>query len=173
MTQESIMRSGDKAPGPDGAPSVVATGLRIIGNVVSGGVVHVEGEVDGDIQCTELTIGAKGRVSGHATAFAVVVFGRMTGTIRAKHVRIASGATVVGEVIHERLTIEAGARLDGFYRPVEKVEMSAAVDVRQQLGRAPQGESVLPRRSLPLSRKRPRGGISLRQPQGLTLKPLH
>lgn len=173
MAQESIRRDGGEPPGSDGAPSVVATGLRIIGNVVSGGGVHVEGEVDGDIQCTELTIGAEGRVSGHATAFAVVVLGRMTGTIRAKHVRIARGATVVGEVIHERLTIEAGARLDGFYRPVERVEISAAVDVRRQFGRASQKETALPRRILPRSRNRTGGGLLLRRPQGLTLKPLH
>jgi cytoskeletal protein CcmA (bactofilin family) len=173
MAQDSIERGGAKASRKDGAPSIIAAGLKIIGNVVSGGVVHIEGEVDGDIQCTELTIGAHGTVTGHVTAASVIVLGRMAGTIRGKSVRIARGATVTGEVIHERLTIEAGARLDGYYRPVEKLTMSADVDVRRQIGRASHGGSLLPRRVLPPFRKRPRSAASLQKPPETTPKPLH
>jgi cytoskeletal protein CcmA (bactofilin family) len=173
MAQESTKRGGAKAPPANGAPSIIAAGLKIIGNVVSGGVVHIEGEVDGDIQCTELTIGAGGTVNGHVTATSVHVLGRMAGTIRGRRVRISRGATVTGEVIHERLMVEAGARLDGYYRPVEKLDISAAVDVRRQIGRASRGESLLPRRILPPFRNRPRSTVSLRHPSDTTTKPLH
>jgi cytoskeletal protein CcmA (bactofilin family) len=173
MAQDSIKRGDTKASRVDGTPSIIATGLKIIGNVVSGGIVHVEGEVDGDIQCTELTIGAAGVVRGHVTAVSVLVLGRMAGTIRGKRVRLARGSTVTGEVIHERLTVEAGARLDGYYRPVEKLTMSAEVDVRRQIGRASQGGSLLPRRMLPPFRKRPRSTVSAQPPQETTGKPLH
>lgn len=173
MAQESTRPGGDKSARAEEPPSIISAGLKIIGNVVSDGVVHIEGEVDGDIQCTELTIGANGKVSGHATAVSVLVLGSMSGTIRGRHVRIARGARVVGEVIHERLTIEHGAWLDGYYRPVDKVEMSAMVDVRRQIGRASQGESVLPRRTLPPFRKRAPSTATLRQPRGSTSEPLH
>jgi cytoskeletal protein CcmA (bactofilin family) len=173
MAQESTGGAADAPSRTNEPPSIIAAGLRIIGNVASGGVVHIEGEVDGDIQCAELTIGAAGRVTGHVTAAAVLVLGSMAGTIRARQVHLGRGARVVGEVIHERLTVDAGAWLDGYYRPVEKVEMSAAVDVRRQIGRAPHGESLLPRRSLPPFRKRPRSAASLRQPKNTAPEPLH
>ena len=172
MARESGNRDGDEASRAEEPPSVIAAGLRIVGDVVSGGVVHIEGEVDGDIRCTELTIGAEGRVKGHVTAAAVVVFGNMAGTIRARHVWLARGATVEAEVIHERLTVEAGARLDGYYRPVEHLDVAAA-DVRRQPGRTRRAEPDLPRRTLPPFRKAPRSALSLRQFQGLTPKPLH
>lgn len=173
MAHDSGRRGGDEASGADDAPSVISEGLRIVGDVVSGGVVHIEGEVDGDIRCTELMIGAEGRVKGHVTAATVVVFGNMAGTIRAQHVRLAHSATVEGEVIHERLTVEAGARLDGYYRPVEHFDTAIAADRRRQPGPAPQGESALSRRTLPPFRKMRRSALSLRQFQGLTPKPLH
>ncbi len=173
MAQKSIERDDAKPSRTDGPPSIIAAGLKIIGNVVSAGVVHIEGEVDGDIQCADLTIGADGTVTGHVTAASVLVLGRMAGTIRGKSVRIGRGARVTGEVIHERLTVEAGAWLDGYYRPVEKLAMSADVDVRRQIGRASQGGSLLPRRVLPPFRKRQRGTVTLQKPPEPTSKPLH
>jgi len=173
MAQDSIKRDGTKASRVDGTPSIIASGLKIIGKVISGGIVHIEGEVDGDIQCAELTIGAKGVVNGHVTAASVLVLGRMAGTIRGRRVRIAHSATVTGEVIHERLTVDAGARLDGYYRPVEKLTMSADVDVRRQIGRASHGAALLPRRMLPPFRKRPRSTVSPPPPPETTPKPLH
>ena len=173
MAQDSTQRDSSKASRAHGAPSILAAGLKIVGNVVSDGVVHVEGEVDGDIHCAELTIGSGGAVNGHVSAGRVLILGRMVGTIRGRAVRISRGATVVGEVIHERLTVEAGARLDGYYRPVEKLDMSAAEDVRRKIGRASQGESVLPRRVLPPFRSWPRSASSLRRPPDAASKPLH
>lgn len=178
MARGSRSRDGDNASREKESPSVIANGLRIVGDVVSGGAVHIEGEVDGDIRCTDLVIGAEGRVNGHVTAATVVVFGNMTGTIRAQHVRLTRGATVEGDVIHERLTVEAGARLDGYYRPVEHLDVATAADARRQPGRTRRAEPELPRRTLPPFRKTPRSAMSLRQFslrqfQGLTPKPLH
>lgn len=173
MAQESSRPDGGDASRADEAPSVISAGLRIVGDVESGGVVHIEGEVDGDIRCTELTIGAEGRVKGYVTAAAVVVFGNMAGTIRARHVRLACSATVEGEVIHERLTVEAGARLDGYYRPVEPLDAAAAADPRRRPGRQPQAEPAAPGRTLRSLRKGPRSAFLLRRFQGLTPKPLH
>lgn len=173
MAQGRDRRQGDAAAGAADAPSVIAPGLRIIGDVASGGVVHVDGEVDGAIRCTELTIGVAGRVRGSVTATAVVVFGNMAGTISARRVRLARSATVEGEVIHERLTVEAGARLDGYYRPVERLDMAVPADADWRPAHPAPETSALRRRALRLFRKSPRSAPSLRRLQGLTPKPLH
>jgi cytoskeletal protein CcmA (bactofilin family) len=173
MAQESGKPDVEESSREEEPPSVISAGLRIVGDVVSGGVVHIEGEVDGDIRCAKLMIGAEGRVKGQVTAATVVVHGNMAGTIRAQHVRLARSATVEGEVIHEQLTVEAGARLDGYYRPVEHLDVVAAADARRQPGRARRAEPDAPRRPLSPFRKAPRSAMSLRQFQGLTPKPLH
>ncbi len=173
MAQDSSGRDGDETSRKDEPPSVIAAGLRIVGDVASSGAVHIEGEVDGDIRCAEIMIGEAGRVRGHITAATVVVLGNMAGTISARHVRLAHSATVEGEVIHERLTVEAGARLDGYYRPVEHLDVAPADDTRRQPGRARRAEPDAPRRTVPPFRKAPRSAMSLRPFQGLTPKPLH
>lgn len=173
MAQWSVRRDDAKKAREADLPSIIAVGLRIIGNVASDGVVHVEGQVDGDIQCEELTIGANGRVRGHVAAKTVHVLGAMTGAIRARTVLIADGATVSGEVIHEKLTVEHGAVVDGYYRPVERVEVSSGVDVRQRIGRTSKREATMPHRPLPPRRKGRRPTVALQPPDGDPPKPLH
>ena len=97
----------------------------------------------------------------------------MNGTIRAQTVRIAAGARVTGEVIHETLIVAPGAYLDGYYRPVQAVAKSPAVDLRRQIGRAAARESTLPLRPLPPRRKGARRSLSSEPPPGETTKPLH
>lgn len=173
MGQESIRRADATAFRPKDAPSNIAAGLKITGKVASDGVIRVEGVVDGNIECAELTIGPGGRVDGQVTAASVHVLGRMTGTIHAKAVRIGSTARVTGEVIHESLTIEAGAYLDGYYRPVDKLPTIAAVDIRRHIGRATLRESKSPHRPAPPGRKRPgRAAVPPPPPKGRP-KPLH
>ena len=173
MAQWSVRRDDAKKARTADLPSIIAAELKIIGNVASDGVIHVEGQVDGDIQCTELTIGAEGRVHGHVTAQTVHVLGTISGAIRAKTVLIASSAAVSGEVIHEKLTIERGAVVDGYYRPVERVDMSSGVDVRQRIGRSSKREASMPHRPLPPRRKGKRPAVTVQPPNGDPTKPLH
>jgi len=172
MTQESATRDGAKTSRTPELPSIIARGLRIVGNVESDGVVHIEGDVDGDIDCAELIIGAAGRVDGHVSATSVHVCGTMNGTIRARFVTIVAGAHVTGEVIHETLTVAHGAHMDGYYRPVAALEKSPAVDLRRQIGRASAREMALPLRPLPPRRKGARRPHPA-DPSGDTTKPLH
>lgn len=174
MAQESVKR-GDAKTTRDVAelPSIIARGLRIVGNVASDGVVHIEGDVQGNIECAELTIGPAGRVDGEVVAATVHICGTMNGTIRAQTVRIVAGARVTGEVIHETLIVAPGAYLDGYYRPVKAVENTPVVDLRRQIGRATVRESTLPLRPLPPRRKGVRRSPSPEPPPGVAGKPLH
>lgn len=173
MAQESVRRGDAKTHRAADLPAIITNGLRIVGKVECAGAVHIEGEVRGDVDCLELTIGPQGRVNGEVTAATVHVYGEVGGTIRAQTVHIAKGAVVTAEVIHETLVVEPGARLDGYYRPVDKLSPTAGVDVRRQIGRLAAREARLPHRPLPPQRKRPRRRVTLLPPRDETTKSLH
>ncbi|MGD8810137.1 MAG: polymer-forming cytoskeletal protein [Gammaproteobacteria bacterium] len=172
MAQESATRDSAKTDRSAALPSIIASGLRVVGNVQSDGVVHIEGVVDGDIACTELTVGAAGRIDGQVEADAVQVFGRLNGTVRARSVTIAAGAVVSGEIIHETLTVEHGACTDCICRPVAALERMPLVDLRRA-GRALARETAMPHRPLPPRRKRVRPLSSAEPARDETTKPLH
>lgn len=133
--------------------SIIAAGLTITGKVESEGMVHIEGSVDGDVYCRHLTVGDGGQVSGNVSARTVEVLGETKGTIQAKKVTIAASAKVFGEVIHETLVIESGARLNGYYRCADRVDPSGTVDIRQRIGSADHKASPSSRRIMPPRRE--------------------
>jgi len=173
MPQESVTRDDAETTRRAELPSIIAAGLRVVGTVVSAGVIHVEGEVEGDIECAELTIGAGGRVDGRVRANAVYVLGLMNGTIRAGAVRIGTSGQVTGEVIHKTIEIAPGARLDGYFRPIGMAEKPMSVDSRRQAGRAAAREEAQPPRSSPPRHKAGRRPVPSRPLPDETAKPLH
>ena len=172
MAKKSVTRDDAVTTRTAEPPSIIAFGLRIVGNVTSAGTIHVEGEVEGDIDCSELTIGPEGRVRGHVRAVLVHIRGEMDGTVHATTVHIASGASVTGEVIHGTLSVEPGARLDGYYWPVAAAEAPAGGAMRRETGRAVARELLLPYRPLPPRRRQLRRPI-VSPPRDETSKPLH
>lgn len=97
-------------------PSIVSRDMRVTGNLDTPGEVHVEGTVDGDINCAKLTIGATGSVNGHIMAGTVRVHGRVQGEINAEEVFILNGSTVQGDVVQSLLEIAPGASFEGAIR---------------------------------------------------------
>ena len=96
-----------------GVLSVISPNVRIVGDIVSQGEVHVDGEIDGNISCQLLTVGEGARISGEVTAESVKVHGELSGKINAPTVSITRTAKVTGDVIHESLEIEVGAYFEG------------------------------------------------------------
>jgi cytoskeletal protein CcmA (bactofilin family) len=93
--------------------TVIGDGLKIFGNVTAEGLVEINGQIEGDLQCTSLIVSPKGRIVGSVTAEHVVVNGRVEGPIRGGDVALKSQAHVVGDIHHQNLTIEKGAYFDG------------------------------------------------------------
>ncbi len=46
------------------APSIIGEDLTVTGNIISKGEVQIEGDVQGDVFCSNLIIGDRGRVTG-------------------------------------------------------------------------------------------------------------
>lgn len=93
--------------------TVIGDGLKIFGNVTAEGLVEINGQIEGDLQCTSLIVSPKGRIVGRITAEQVVVNGRVEGPIQGGDVALKSQAHVVGDIDHKTLTIEKGAYFDG------------------------------------------------------------
>ncbi len=105
-----------------GAPSILSAGMQVTGDIVSDGEVQIDGELSGDIHCAKLTIGETGRITGSVVADDCLVHGAVVGQIKADAVTLSRSSRVEGDVLHDMLAIEPGARLDGHCRRLDKNE---------------------------------------------------
>jgi len=98
----------------------------MVGDLHSDGEIQIDGGIEGDIRCMSLLIGETADIRGEIVADSVVVHGRLTGQIKAKAVNLAATAHVIGDILHEDLSIETGAFLEGHCkRIIEKPKVEA------------------------------------------------
>ncbi len=129
----------DNKPAPPPAPpSIVSRDLSIVGDLLSDGEIQIDGKVNGDIRTRILIVGESAKVKGEIVAETCHVLGRVDGQIKAKVVKLADTAHVVGDILHEDLSIETGAFLEGHCKrmvipeDVHKSEKEAASDAPKQ-----------------------------------------
>jgi cytoskeletal protein CcmA (bactofilin family) len=106
------------APVAAAKPAVCALRAEapIVGNIVCDGPWEFFCSIEGELRGTDLVIGADATVVGSVVGHDVTVRGRVTGTIRAVNVKLRGSATVEGEIFHQTLLVEEGARFDGASR---------------------------------------------------------
>ena len=102
-----------------GVPSIISSDLTIRGDLESRGDIQVDGEVQGDISSQTLTIGESAVVHGGVRADTLRVCGTINGEVKATTVVLTKTAKVNGDIVHQNLTIEAGAFLEGHCRRLE------------------------------------------------------
>src|SRR5882672_8026257 len=96
-----------------GVPSIISGDLMIKGTLVSHGDVQIDGKVEGDIRSNALVIGEKAIILGDVFAEEAIVRGRVEGSIRARKVQLCATCHVEGNILHEALSVEAGAFFEG------------------------------------------------------------
>jgi cytoskeletal protein CcmA (bactofilin family) len=96
-----------------GVPSIISGDLIVKGTLVSNGDVQIDGKVEGDIRSNALVIGEKAIILGDVFAEEAVVRGRVEGSIRARKVQLCATCHVEGNILHEALSVEAGAFFEG------------------------------------------------------------
>ena len=111
-------------------PSLIGEDLTVMGNIVSKGEVHVEGEIQGDINCVSLIVGEKAQVNGGINADDVIVRGRVEGTINGARLSLQSTSHVEGDIVHKSLVIEQGAYFEGKSRREGAAGQSSASESR-------------------------------------------
>jgi cytoskeletal protein CcmA (bactofilin family) len=111
-------------------PSIIGPEMVIQGNFKSGGELHVEGTIEGDINVRSLVVGKDAVLKGAIVADKVKVCGEVVGSIRAGDVMLAATARVIGDVHHDVLSIEPGAALDGLCKRREPVKSEAKSETK-------------------------------------------
>ena len=116
-----MFKKAESTPRSDGRSlSIVAADMKFVGNVTSEGEIQVDGHVEGDVQCGSVTVGQSGVIKGNVKADSALVRGRITGEINARSVSLTKTAHVLGDVLHESLTVEPGADINGHCRRQDK-----------------------------------------------------
>jgi cytoskeletal protein CcmA (bactofilin family) len=95
------------------APSILSADLTVHGSLVSDGEVQLDGNVEGDVRASALTIGEDATVVGEVVAETVTIRGKVKGSVRARQVQLTATARMEGDIIHSTLAVESGAYFDG------------------------------------------------------------
>ena len=106
--EKNIVKDIENSP-----PSLLSTDLFIKGNLTTSGDIQIEGEVEGNIKASLLTVGQNAKIKGEINTNELIINGFVSGTIRSKKVTLTSSARVEGDIIHNTIAIETGAHFEG------------------------------------------------------------
>ena len=99
-----------------GDTTLIGTSIVIKGELSCGEDLYIDGQVEGTIdpKGNRLTIGPHGRVKANVNASAVVVQGKLEGSIQASdRVDLKQSAVVTGDIATQRISIDDGAYFKG------------------------------------------------------------
>ena len=136
------------APAGGAGLSIIGVGMTVHGDVETGGVVKIEGTVNGHVSASQQVLVAKGgEIEGDVDTCEAVVGGTIRGAVRAlERVEIQAGATVQGDVTTKRIAVAEGAVLNG------SIKMGDVAEVARAGPQRPVAQPTLPRPSSPIAR---------------------
>jgi cytoskeletal protein CcmA (bactofilin family) len=137
--------SGSKDSKIPGAPANTPAGIRpstplartlallgstivVKGEISSDEDLQIDGRVEGPVSLrgNRLTVGRSGQLSSEVTAREVIVYGNVSGNLRARdRVEIKKDGRVIGDIATARISIEDGAYFKGHIE-IEHTQSSAA-----------------------------------------------
>lgn len=110
---------------------MIASGMKIIGDIESTGVVKIEGVVEGAVRgARQLLLGRQGTVHGDIRAHEVVIGGTVVGSIVAdERVEIQGTSSVQGDIHTKSIVVLEGGVINGTVRMGE----NAAKELRDAI----------------------------------------
>ncbi|HUC67297.1 MAG TPA: polymer-forming cytoskeletal protein [Stellaceae bacterium] len=129
---------------PSAVPSILGSDLKIEGDIVSLGELHISGSVRGDVVARDLTLGEGGSVTGAVSADIAVIAGDVAGRLTAAAVVLKPTARLAADVTHVSLTMEPGAAFEGLSHRVISVEAAEDSAVRKLLLSPPASSEATP-----------------------------
>ncbi|MBI3982159.1 MAG: polymer-forming cytoskeletal protein [Gemmatimonadetes bacterium] len=102
----------------EGGLSIIAPGMRVEGQVITSGVVKIEGTVVGAIQADQqVLVASGGTVEGDVRTREAIVGGTVHGSIFAEdRVEIQPGAVVQGDITTFRILVSEGGEVNGLLK---------------------------------------------------------
>ena len=102
-----------RAPVSGSTFSVIGSDVVIKGDITATVDLHVDGRIEGDIQCASLVQGEGSHVEGAIVAETARLAGSVSGSITARELVVLRTARIQGDVHYDALTIEQGAEVEG------------------------------------------------------------
>lgn len=115
------MTTSNNSNNQGGIPSIIASDLKIVGNLICGGSIEIEGEIEGNVTCGQVTIRRTGAVKGDVTADQIQVDGEINGLVKGKDIVLAESGRVTGVIMYESLSVKDGAYIDGQCKSADKL----------------------------------------------------
>ena len=102
----------------ENALSIVASGMKVVGELVTDGAVKIEGIVEGSLRADHEVLVAKGGlVQGDIETRQAVIGGRVVGSILAhERVEVQADSVVQGDIRTMRLVVHEGGEVNGHVR---------------------------------------------------------
>jgi cytoskeletal protein CcmA (bactofilin family) len=94
-------------------PTVISEGFSLTGDIVSDGILHIEGRTSGTIKASSINVGPRGQVEGNVACASLHIKGSFSGTAVCGELVVAASAIVKGSVTYQVLTIGRGATIEG------------------------------------------------------------
>ena len=104
----SVQRTGNPK-----SVSIIGSDLTIAGNLICKGEVQVDGNVEGDIEGSNVVVGENATITGGSSADEVVIRGHVIGSVHGRRVMLQTTSQVEGDIFHQSLSIEQGAMFEG------------------------------------------------------------
>lgn len=140
MFSKSHSKSSDRnlpsnSTTPNGdIPSIIAADLKIVGNLICGGSIEVEGEIEGNVTCAHVTVRRSGAVKGDVTADQIQVDGEINGLVKGKDINLSESGRVTGVIMYESLSVKDGAYIDGQCKSADRLHKGAVEEIEIEEG---------------------------------------
>ena len=113
-----------------GVFSVLGADVVITGNISASADLHIDGRVEGDVNCGSLAQGAESQIYGNVTADSARLAGAVEGAVRVRQLTVERTAKITGDVEYENITIENGGNIDGRLKHMANIDATAQTGPR-------------------------------------------
>lgn len=95
--------------------TIIAVGTTVFGDLVSDGVVKIEGSIEGSVRAgTQILVAPGAVIRGDTHAAEIVAGGEIHGAVQGgERVEIQAGAVINGDIRTQRIQIADGGRVNG------------------------------------------------------------
>lgn len=136
-TERPVTRA-EPSSGAETAISIIAAGMRVIGDIESSGVVKIEGVVEGAIRgARQLLLGRQGTIHGDINVEEAVLAGAVVGSIVvSERVEIQGTSHIQGDIFTKSIVVLEGGMINGSVRMGEIDARPVDIDASERTGLA-------------------------------------
>jgi cytoskeletal protein CcmA (bactofilin family) len=131
--EEAASKAGRTAAATETTLSIISAGTTITGDIECGGVLKIEGRVDGNVRrARQVMLARDGAISGDVTAQEVVLGGVIDGNVTATdRLELQTSAVVNGDIATKSIVVMEGARINGGVKMTELALVGRPGDARE------------------------------------------